>query len=269
MSKLSAWKIVCIAVAGVTLSLLAANVVGADSFSDQAAKLDIVGVHLGMSPDQVKNVLSQYRKDMAWLESKDKLEEDSFRVITSAVWNAWGNPAKGAQENVGVVFSVGSGDPRVVAVNRSVGWNPQSQPPLVETVANSLIGKFGKPSDQSPDDPNRQTYFWGWDKAGRQISKPGLRSICDVAADFTRVRQTLTASQASKLENESACAIAMTASVASDHNNRIANHFEITLVDLQDGMQSAIVADNHAKQVEQAARAQELKNASTVKAPAL
>jgi|GEM_PF-6459816 len=57
MSKLSGWKIVCLAVAGVALSPLAANVVRADSFSDKAAALDIVGVHLGMTPAQAKSVL--------------------------------------------------------------------------------------------------------------------------------------------------------------------------------------------------------------------
>ena len=54
MSKLSEWKMMCLAMAGVALSSLAANVVRADSLSDQAAKLDIVGVHIGMTPAQAE-----------------------------------------------------------------------------------------------------------------------------------------------------------------------------------------------------------------------
>ena len=42
MSKLSGWKVVCLAVAVVALSLSAAKFVRADSFSEQAAKLDIL-----------------------------------------------------------------------------------------------------------------------------------------------------------------------------------------------------------------------------------
>jgi len=75
MNKLFRWKIVCLivclVVTGVVLSLLALNVVRADSFTGQAAKLDIVGVHLGMTPAQVKSVLGQYSKGrMNWQEDR-------------------------------------------------------------------------------------------------------------------------------------------------------------------------------------------------------
>jgi hypothetical protein len=54
MKKISGWKAAWLAVAVVVLPLLAANVVRADSVSDKAATMDVLGVHIGMTPTEVK-----------------------------------------------------------------------------------------------------------------------------------------------------------------------------------------------------------------------
>jgi len=156
---------VCIAVAGAALSLLAANVVRADSFSDQAAKLDILGVHLGMTPAQAKSVLAQHRKGMRWMEGQDE-----------ALWS---------NERVFVQFSPPPGDPKVEAVQRIVAFD-KSQSPTVDGLASSLGVKFGQPTWKLQSF-NFQEFVWAWDKAG-QIANAGQPNICDVDKDYNDIR---------------------------------------------------------------------------------
>jgi hypothetical protein len=168
MNKLSGWKVACLAVAGVALSLLAANIVRADSFSDQAAKLDILGVHLGMTPAQAKSVLSQHRKGMYWAQAEGSLRAE-------ADWGFGLNA--NSRETVPFRFSPPPGDPKVVEVGRDLIFDP-SQSPTVENLTNSLTEKFGKPSDESPSTlGGERAFVWAWDKAG-QISKPNSSNVC-------------------------------------------------------------------------------------------
>jgi hypothetical protein len=160
MSKLSGWNIVCIAVAGAVLSLSVANAVRADSFSDQVAKLDIVGVHLGMTPAEAKSVLSQHRKGMRWLEGQE-----------AALWS---NAADNGAERVDVAFSPPPGGPKVMAVLRHVEFD-KSHAPTVEGLASSLTEKFGQPTQKSQSF-NFQELFWGWDKSGQ--SPMGMAGGC-------------------------------------------------------------------------------------------
>jgi hypothetical protein len=261
MSKLSRWKTVCFAIAAATLSLLAANV-RADSFSDQAAKLDIVGVHLGMTLAQVKSVLDQYRKGMNWLDGKLNIQNGQFVVVANTGWNPSANPANSTGEKIAVLFSIASADHRVVAVTRDVGF-VQSQAPLVQTVINSLMEKYGKPSDQSPYDSSVQGFLWAWDNDGRQISTPNLMSICRVEDNFNLLTNPLGGiggvGIAAIQKANSECAIALSATVYSYDKNKIATLLKIKLVDLHDGLQAAIVADGRAKQVEEAKKEAALK----------
>lgn len=265
MSKLSGWKVVCLAVAAVALSLLAANVVRADSFSNQAVKLDVMGVHLGMTPDQVKSVLDQHRKGMSWQEYNGGdfgIQEGSYLTGANARWSSEGN---NGPESVIVVFSPPPGDPKLVAVLRDSGFD-QSQAPTVEGLISSLTEKFGQPSRKSQD-PSFQILDWAWDKAGR-ISKPSP-SICEVDnANLDRMG-VLSMNFIPDLQrkNEGGCAIAVEA-VIYRNGLGIANRLEMTLIDPHDALQAAIATNNHVKQVKQAKAEAALKKAGANK-PAL
>ncbi len=260
MSKLSGWKMMCLTVAGVTLSLLAANVVGADSFSDQAAKLDIVGVHLGMTPAQAQSVLAQHRKGMLWQEEKGNLgiQEDQFLARANAVW---GNVGNSGAERVVVVFSPPPGGPKVVAVSRDVSFD-KSQVPTVENLANSLTDKFGQPGYKSTPSPG-PIMVWYWDKAG-QTSRGIPLYLCDVTGVYNELQNPVASIPGFQQDNDAGCAIAVRAQINS-LDSGIANQLFVTLIDVHDALQAAIAADNHVKQANEAKKQEELKKASANK----
>ncbi len=268
MSKLSGWKMMCLTVAGVALSLLAVNAVRADSFSDQAAKLDILGVHIGMTPAEVKNVLAQHRKGMQWQEEKGDLgiQEDQFLARASVVW---GNVGNSGAERVVVVFSPPPGGPKVLAVERTL-WLDQSQATTIETLANSLTDKFGQPLTKSPPNSTNREFFWAWDKAG-QISKPNQSNIVNrrvllIFESPSTMRYLLL--PVLQQQDDGGCAMVVRARITSN-NGGVATSLEMTLTDAHDALQAAIAANDHVKHVQEARKEEALKKASANKAPAL
>jgi hypothetical protein len=266
MSKFSARKIVCIAVAGVALSLLAANIVRADSFSDQAAKLDVVGVHLGMTPAQAKGVLTQHRKGMSWKEYKGDLGFLGIHegLTVEGADASWGNINMGL-EKISVTFSPPPGDPKVVAISRSVSFE-QSQAPSVDNLTSSLMDKFGQPSSKS----STGTFYWAWDKTG-QISKAN-DDVCSVMWTISDPQNRVGVNSSSFIpflqkEDGGGCAVAARADISSN-NSGIANELDMMLVDLHDALPAAIAEDNFVKKVKQTNADAALKKASANK-PAL
>ncbi|MGB3550924.1 MAG: hypothetical protein WA993_09545 [Candidatus Binatus sp.] len=258
MSKLSGWKVVCLAVAVVALSLSAAKFVRADSFSEQAAKLDILGVHLGMTPAQAKSALAQYRKDMRWNEVKGDLG------IQEGQFLAYASEQSAIGDVVSIVFSPPPGDPNVLAIDRTLSFG-RSHAPTAENLTNSLSGKFGQPSYNSHNGEGYQEFVWSWDKTG-QISKAN-GSIIDQT--YSEVESTPSSSNSSsriqtlQQDNDPGCAIAVQAVIYS--NNGVASQLRMKLFDVHDALRAAIAADNYVKQVEQARKEGELKKAGANK----
>ena len=176
-------------------------------------------------------------------------------VEAIAQWAPFGS------ENVSVVFSPPPGDPKVVAVTREVSFD-ESQAPTVEGLSSSLTDKFGQPSYKSSP-----TFIWAWDKTG-QVSKANQADTCNV---YNNQRQFLLASWVIvpqlQQENDDGCAIVVQAVIHSGSSG-IADHLEMTLIDVHDALQAAIATNNHIKQVEQAKKEEALKKASANK-PAL
>jgi hypothetical protein len=263
MSRLSGLKVVCIAVAGVALSLLAANVADADSLSDQAAKLDIVGVHLGMSLAQAKSAVTQHRKDMSWNEVKGDLGIQEDQYLASAYAQGGKATATGREETMQLIFSAPPGDPKVLAVSRSLSFDA-SQAPTVENLASSLKEKFGQPSDDAPPIPQnpRRVLVWAWNKSG-QLSKPYPRN-CDSV--FIMGRPTFSLQQRLQQENNGGCAMAVKAEILTDYKGSgIAYGLQMELIDVNDVLQAASATDAHVKQAKQAQAEAALKKASANK----
>ncbi|MGB3550923.1 MAG: hypothetical protein WA993_09540 [Candidatus Binatus sp.] len=269
MSKLSGWKIVCLAVAGVALSPLAADVVGADSFSDQAAKLDIIGVHLGMTPAQAKSVVVQHHKGMSWKEGRNALgiPEDPILDGADARWG--GVNLDRAGEIVDVVFSPPPGDPKVLALSRVVVFE-KSQAPTVETLFSSLTDKFGQPTYQSQVGAGDHEMVWTWDKAG-QISKPSVQLDACSGEWLSNNLDRMGANSFYFIpdlqrESDGGCAMGVRAIIRVHSSSPgIADGLDMTLIDPHDALPAAIATADHLKQVKQAKADEALKKASANK----
>lgn len=271
MKKISGWRAAWLAVAVMVLPLLAANVVRADSVSDKAATLDILGVHIGMTPGEAKSVLAQHGMD--WVETKGDLGISEGQFLYAAVAHGSGTGPKA--DTVSVFFATPPGDSKVIAVARNVGFDASGAPTL-KNLVKELTEKFGQPSWTQ----GNWWAGWVWDKAG-QISKTENQRCPSAAFDFRVVfappESTLDRSGAgrnwwSKIpplqeEYDRNCALAVKVAILADQGGVVTNLRE-EIVDMHAVLQTAIASDNHVKQLEQAKREEAVKKAGANK-PAL
>jgi hypothetical protein len=129
-----------------------------EAADNQRVSIDIVGVRIGMSPDEVQAILQR--------EPGLKFSSKSQRN-----WPVLTMKAEGKTETVVVLFT--ETNSRAWFIGRSLEI-PAGERPLREDMARRVIEKYGEPvAHQSMKTPAATVVVWAWDKENRKIGKFG------------------------------------------------------------------------------------------------
>lgn len=132
-----------------------------EAADNQHVSIDIVGVRIGMSPDEVQAIL-QREPDLKFSSKSQR----SWPVLTMK--------AEGRMETVVVLFT--ETNSRAWFIGRSLEI-PAGERPLREDMARRVIEKYGEPvAHQSMKTPAATVIVWAWDKENRKIGKFGACS---------------------------------------------------------------------------------------------
>lgn len=154
-----------------------AQVAAADSAPRAAAasavKVDIVGIQLGMSLDEVKRALQAHSPTMNVNETRGIVNN-----VAATEYLSWviararpGAPA-GSSDAIGVHFPPPPNPHRAIFVERFTGFRP-NQYPLLETLKAALVKKFGPPSQETD-----VAMFWTYNASGVQIVDNAVAARC-------------------------------------------------------------------------------------------
>jgi hypothetical protein len=116
--------------------------------TQQVLAIDILGLHLGMTPDESVKIARNNIKDSAAIVYKGNLKMEEFTSepmvfgakITRNIDN-WG-----AAEDIGLVFSTKPKNELIFITRRKNFEAPDEETMLISTLKNSLIEKYGQPS---------------------------------------------------------------------------------------------------------------------------
>jgi len=138
-----------------------------------APKVDIVGLRLGMSHDEVKHALQAHSPAMRIDETRGLVNN-----VAATDYLSW-VIARGAQRGsdgsgdaIGVHFPPPPNAHRAIFVERFTGF-PANQYPLFETLRQALVGKYGAPSFASEG-----VMLWTFNAAGAQIVDNNVNARC-------------------------------------------------------------------------------------------
>jgi hypothetical protein len=110
-----------------------------------AERIDVAGIKLGMSPDEVRAALKA-KKLMNYFESADLLSRSDARYVnTISAWTASAAPSGGADrqgESYEVMFTPVPGKERAMAIVHTMAYSPAN--PLPEaSFDEALVKKYG------------------------------------------------------------------------------------------------------------------------------
>lgn len=129
---------------------------------------DIVGLRLGMTPDEVQRTLKAHNPALKVGEERGRLEEIRNESFLSMITADLGKRLPiGPVETIAVHFPPQPHAPRAIFLERFSGF-PEGQQPLFSTVKDALVRKFGSASFLR-DTGNEIAMLWTFNGAGVQI----------------------------------------------------------------------------------------------------
>jgi len=143
-----------------------------------AERIDVAGIKLGMSPDEVRAALKA-KKLMNYFESADVLSRSDARYVnTMSAWTASAAPGGGADrqgESYEVMFTPVPGKERAMAIVHSMAYS--SANPLPEaSFDEALVKKYGgfKTAEGVPESPTWRVQSDGSVLVGDACSRRGI-----------------------------------------------------------------------------------------------
>jgi hypothetical protein len=135
--------------------------------------IDIVGIRLGMSTDEVKRALQAHAPGMRLDEARGIVNNVAATDYLSWIIarSAQGAPA-GSGDAIGVHFPPPPNAHRAIFVERFTGFQP-NQFPLYDTLRQALMRKYGSPSLERDGE-----MIWTFNAAGAQIVDSSVGARC-------------------------------------------------------------------------------------------
>lgn len=141
-----------------------------------AERIDVAGIKLGMSPDEVRAVLKS-KNLMNYFESADVLNRSDARYVnTIAAWSASGASAADRQgESYEVMFTPVPGKERAMAVVHSMVYLPANAV-SENSFDEALVNKYGgfKSADGMPESPTWRVQSDGSVQVGDSCNRRGI-----------------------------------------------------------------------------------------------
>jgi hypothetical protein len=136
----------------------------------RATQLELGGVQVGMTIEQVRSSLAQRNLQVTADEAKFSPSQASFVTRLRGVTAGQG-AATQPVESITVQFATPPNEPRAISVMRLATY-PSNQGPEAESVAKALVERFGKPV-RNPATKFLSTPVWLWGPAGQVAPDPG------------------------------------------------------------------------------------------------
>jgi hypothetical protein len=145
-----------------------------------AERIDVAGIRLGMSPDEVRAILKA-KKLMNYFESADILNRSDARYVSAiSAWTVAAVPGSGATterqgESYEVMFTPVPGKERAMAIVHSMAYLPSNA--LSESSLNeALLKKYGgfKSVDGMPETPTWRVQSDGSVQVGDACNRRGI-----------------------------------------------------------------------------------------------
>jgi hypothetical protein len=139
-------------------------------------RIDVAGLKLGMSPDEVRAVLKT-KKLMNYFESADALSRSDARYVNSiSAWTAVGAAAADRQgESYEVMFTPVPGKERAMAIVHSMAYLPANAV-SESSFDEALVKKYGgfKDADTMPESPTWRVQSDGSVQVGDSCNRRGI-----------------------------------------------------------------------------------------------
>lgn len=130
-------------------------------------QVDIVGIRLGMTVDEVKAAITKYNPNLAIQPPVQKLMKyrvaNETRKTEPFISHLFAVSGKKQKDDIYVYFSAPPGEPRAIAISRL--HNNFDPPILRDTYYKALVDKYGKPDATEVDrhkDEKRKVVWLQW-----------------------------------------------------------------------------------------------------------
>lgn len=138
-----------------------------------ATKVDIVGIRLGMSLDEVKRAVQAHSPTMNVHETRGIVNNvAATEYLSWVIGRARHGAPAGSGDAIGVHFPPPPNAHRAIFIERFTGFQP-NQYPLWDTLKAALVKKFGAPSYEADG-----SMLWTYNSAGVQIVDSGVAARC-------------------------------------------------------------------------------------------
>lgn len=149
----------------------------AASVPTTSVNVDIVGLRLGMTPEEVRKTIREHDKTFRVNEQRASLQDLPGVTFLSEVTAALDRRLPvGALDSIGVHFPPPPHKSQAIFINRFKGFE-EGTLPLVTTIKDGLIKKYGTPS--FIEEPGFEIYMeWAYDSSGARISDSFRKQRC-------------------------------------------------------------------------------------------
>ena len=143
-------------------------------------KLDIVGLKIGISPDEYRQRLMRNDLPLEIQTFEAELIDVPNTKYTSHIVGVSKklDPSAGVLEILSASFAPVPSKPVAGVIGRMRSY-PEAQQPTMQNVQEALIEKYGPPSyKRNVENMGFESWAWVFDRNGKQIASPGLSEEC-------------------------------------------------------------------------------------------